>query len=226
MKLNRTLVLLIVGFVVFEIAAAIISGLSGVIGVTYIASVAMAMRIIGGVNLVMCALLVAASLFAEKLKSSFIVPIAGCAMEMLLGLVIVVFSNSFLYMMNTSPEIIDCANRGLTVTGLGMLIGMIFSIALSLLIPKKPTILPLIVMVVVSVLSVIAYAVMLYQFAMGITSMIAVGFMQPFAFLLPAVFFDGEQIAKSMKNKASAFANQASENSKYSYLEAYKNKHK
>ena len=70
-----------------------------------------------------------------------------------------------------------------------MLIGMVFSIALGLLVSKKRTILSLLIIAVVAVLSVIAYAVMLYQFKMGLTSMITIGFLQPFAFLLPAVSF-------------------------------------
>lgn len=226
MKFNRTIVLLIVGLVVFEIAATIISGLSGVMGDYYVASVATAISMIRVVNIALCALLVVASLFANKLQSSFIVPITGCAIEVLLGLVIIAFSHSFLRMTNTSPEIIRFANRGINVSGFGMLIGMVFSVALGLLISKKRTILPLLIIVVVSVLSVIAYAVMLNQFMMGMTSMIAVGFLQSFTFLLPAVSFDGEGITKALKNKASAFVNKPSENSKYSYLEAYKNKHK
>lgn len=125
MKFNRTLIMLIVGLVTFEIAAAVISGLSGVIGDYYVASVGTAIRMIRVVNIVPCALLVAASLYANKLQSSFIVPIAGCAIEVLLGLVIVAYSYSFLSLTNTSPEIIDCANRGINVAGFGMLIGSV-----------------------------------------------------------------------------------------------------
>ena len=226
MKINRTLIMLIVGLVAFEIAAVIISGLSGVMGDYYVASVGTAIRMIRVVNIVLCALLVSASLYANKLQSSFIVPIAGCAIEVLLGLVIVAFSYSFLRLTNTSPEIIDFANRGINVAGFGMLIGMVFSIALGLLVSKKRTILSLLIIAVVAVLSVIAYAVMLNQFMMGITSMITIGFLQPFAFLLPAVSFDGEGITKALKDATSVSANKSNENSKYSYLEAYKNKHK
>jgi hypothetical protein len=61
---------------------------------------------------------------------------------------------------------------------------------------------------------------------MGLSSMLAIGFLQPFAFLFTAFTFDG--VANSTLSKIADFAStkKPADNRKYSYLEAYKNKHK
>lgn len=227
MKLNRTIVLLIVGLVVFEIISAILVGMTGnIMGADFVAGISNAMTLIRLVNICLCVLLVSASLFADKLKQYSIVPIACCAIELLLSLGVIVVSWQFLMVINTPEHIIGIAAQGIRNAGLGMLLGMVLAIMAGMLLAKKRIILPLLIIVVVAILSVVAYLGMLTIFDMGLASMIAVGFLQPFAFLFPAFAFDGAERNKTAKEVDSVSAEKSSETKGYSYLEAYKNKHK
>lgn len=227
MKLNRTLVLLLIGLVVFEITAAVIVGMTGnMMGAYFVAGLANAMTLIRMVNVVLCGFLVVASLCAGKFRQFSIVPTAACAIELLLGLIVTVIPMTFLKMRNTPEDVIAIAAQGIRTAGVGMLIGMVLAIMAGVLVAKKRIIIPLLVIVVAAILSVAVYYGMAGLFAMGLVSMIAVGFLQPFTFLFPAFGFDKAGCATVTKNSGSESVEKSSETNGYSYLEAYKNKHK
>lgn len=227
MKLNRTLALLLIGLVVFEITAAVIVGITGnIMGTDYAAGLANAMALIRMVNVVLCGFLVVASLCAGKFIQFSIVLTAACAIELLLGLIVTVIPMTFLELLNTPPPVISIAAQGIRTAGMGMLIGMVLAIMAGVLAAKKRIIIPLLVIVVAAVLSVVVYYGTAVMFAMGLSSMIAVGFLQPFAFLFPAFSFDKAGCATVTKNGGSENVEKSSETNGHSYLEAYKNKHK
>ena len=226
MKFNRPLILLLVGLVAFEMAAAIIVGMAGAMGTDFITYVSTIIRMIRIINVALCGLMAVSLLCAGKLRKISIVPFAACAVEVLLVLIVAVFPSEFLKMENTPPDVTAATVEGIRSAGLGMLIGMVLAILSGVLVAKKRIIIPVLVIVVAAVLSVAVYDGMLYRFTKGMTSTIAVGFLQPFAFLFPVVSWENEKLTADLKNVSSALANKSSENTKYSYLEAYKNKHK
>lgn len=227
MKFNRTLILLLVGLVAFEMAAAIIVGMAGAMGTDFITYVSTTIRMIRIINVALCGPMAVSSLCAGKLRKISIVPFAACAVEVLLVLIVAFFlSIIFLKMENTPPDVTAATVEGIRIAGLGMLIGMVLAILSGVLVAKKRIIIPVLVIVVAAVLSVAVYDGMLYRFTKGMTSTIAVGFLQPFAFLFPVFGFDKTECITVSKNIHSESAKKPEENKKYSYLEAYKNKHK
>lgn len=226
MKFNRTLILLLVGLVAFEMAAAIIVGMAGAMGTDFITYVSTTIRLIRIINVALCGPMAVSSLCAGKLRKISIVPFAACAVEVLLVLIVAVFPSIFLKMENTPPDVTAATVEGIRIAGLGMLIGMVLAILSGVLVAKKRIIIPVLVIVVAAVLSVAVYDGMLYRFTKGMTSTIAVGFLQPFAFLFPVFGFDKTECITVSKNIHSESAKKPEENKKYSYLEAYKNKHK
>ena len=226
-KSNHALVLLLVGWSVCEGASIICSVINGMyIGASALAGFSSAWGLIRPVNIVLCALLATISSFARKLKSYSILPIAGCAIELLLTLLLVTMAAPCLRMLNTPEEILYIAMTGVKSAGLGMLIGLILAVIAGILLAKKRIIWHFLVIVFTAILSIVVYLGMVVVFHMGLSSMLAIGFLQPFAFLFPAFAFDG--VANSTLSKMADFASakKPAENREYSYLEAYKNKHK
>ena len=125
MKFNRTLILLLVGLVAFEIAAAIIVGMAGAMGTDFITYVSTTIRMIRIINVALCGPMAVSSLCAGKLRNISIVPFAACAVEVLLVLIVAVFPSIFLKMENTPPDVTAATVEGIRIAGLGMQIGMV-----------------------------------------------------------------------------------------------------
>jgi len=227
LKLKKTLSLLVVGLIVFETVAMVTVRIFGnSMGFSFVAGLSNAMILIRIVNIVLGGLLVVASLCAGKIKGSSIVPIVATAVELLLSMVVIVIPMQFLKMMSVSPEVLDIAAQGIRFAGLGMLVGMVLSVLMGLFTGKKRIVWPLVVIAAVAALSIVMYYVMLFKLWMGTVSMFAIGFLQPFAFLLPAFASESKECVSVEKPKNAAPAAQANGNQDYSYLEAYKNKRK
>lgn len=242
MKLNRTLTLLLTGLAAYCLASYLFSSITSyMLGDFAIVGLVCTRRLLGYVNLALGVLLAAASVFAGRLKRASIVPAAACALEFLLILAAGIVPGAFVSMMHVPLETTDVVVRCLRMTDLGMLIGMVLAIAAGMLAAKRRMLLPVLVMEGAAVLSAVGFYVMTFWLGLGISGgMVAVGFLQPFAFLFPAFAFDGTPCALDAEKPAAASAvrpdaepaakpdavpeEKPAETGAYSYLEAYKNK--
>ena len=240
LKLNRTTTLLLAGLAAYCLASSLFSGMTAMLGDYAIVGFVITTRLLQYVNLALGVLLAAASVFAGRLKQASVVPVAACALEFLLILATGIVPWAFVSMMHVPLETSDIVVRCIRMTDLGMLIGMVLAIAAGLLVAKRRLLLPVLVIAGAAVLSVAGYYVMTVWLGLGIGSMVAVGFLQPFAFLFPAFAFDGTPCALDAEKPAATGAvmsdaepaakpdatpkEKPEETGAYSYLEAYKNK--
>lgn len=241
LKLNRTMTLLLAGLAVCCLAWYLFSGMMTMLGESAIVGLVCTRRLLWYVNLALGVLLAAASVFAGRLKRASIVPVAACALEFLLILAAGIVPWAFVSMMQVPLETSDVVVRCIRMADLGMLIGMVLAIAAGLLAAKRRLLLPVLVMAGAAVLSVAGFYVMTALLGLGINGgMVAVGFLQPFAFLFPAFAFDGTPCALDAEKPAAASTvmpdaapaakpdtvpeEKPAETRAYSYLEAYKNK--
>lgn len=241
LKLNRTATLLLAGLAVYCLASYLFSGMTTMLGEFAIVGLVITRRLLWYVNLALGVLLAAASVFAGRLKRASIVPAAACALEFLLILAAGIVPGAFVSMMHVPLETTDVVVRCLRMTDLGMLIGMVLAIAAGMLAAKRRLLLPVLVIAGAAVLSAAGFYVMTFWLGLGISGgMVAVGFLQPFAFLFPAFAFDGTPCALDAEKPAAASTvtpdaapaakpdavpeEKPEETGAYSYLEAYKNK--
>ena len=240
LKLNRTTTLLLAGLAAYCLASSLFSGMTAMLGDYAIVGFVITTRLLQYVNLALGVLLAAASVFAGRLKQASVVPVAACALECLLILAAGIVPWAFVSMMHVPLETSDIVVRCIRMTDLGMLIGMVLAIAAGLLVAKRRLLLPVLVIAGAAVLSVAGYYVMTVWLRLGIGGMVAVGFLQPFAFLFPAFAFDGTPCALDAEKPAATGAvmpdaepaakpdatpkEKPEETRAYSYLEAYKNK--
>ena len=226
-KSNPMLALLLVGWAVYNGTQNVSSVMVGMYcGDDALAGASVANSFINLVNVILYVFLTITLLFAHKLKSFSFLPKVSCAIELLLSLLLITLAAPCLRMLYTSEWVLGIAVSGVKAVGLGMLIGSILVVITGLLFAQKRIVWRLLVMVIIAILSIVAHFGMLVVFHMGLSSMLAIGFLQPFAFLFPVVSWEDEKLTADLKNVSSALANKSSENTKYSYLEAYKNKHK
>ena len=240
LKLNRTATLLLAGLAVYCLASYLFSGMTTMLGEFAIVGLVITRRLLWYVNLALGVLLAAASVFAGRLKRASVVPAAACALEFLLILAAGIVPWAFVSMMHVPLETTDVVVRCIRMADLGMLIGMVLAIAAGLIVAKRRLLLPVLVIAGAAVLSVAGYCVMTAGVKMGISGMVAVGFLQPFAFLFPAFAFDGTPCTLDAEKPAAASTvtpdaapaakpdavpeEKPEETGAYSYLEAYKNK--
>ena len=241
LKLNRTMTLLLAGLAAYCLASYLSSGVTTMLGTSAIVGLACTRSLLQYVNLALGVLLAAASVFAGRLKQASAVPVAACALEFLLILAAGIVPWAFVSMMHVPLETSDIVVRCIRMTDLGMLIGMVLAIAAGLLVAKRRLLLPVLVIAGAAVLSVAGYYVMTVWLRLGIGGgMVAVGFLQPFAFLFPAFAFDGTPCVLDAEKPAATGAvmpdaepaakpdatpkEKPEETGAYSYLEAYKNK--
>ena len=233
--------LLLAGLAAYCLASYLSSGVTTMLGTSAIVGLGCTRRLLQYVNLALGVLLAAASVFAGRLKQASVVPVAACALEFLLILATGIVPWAFVSMMHVPLETSDIVVRCIRMTDLGMLIGMVLAIAAGLLVAKRRLLLPVLVIAGAAVLSVAGYYVMTVWLRLGIGGgMVAVGFLQPFAFLFPAFAFDGTPCALDAEKPAATGAvmpdaepaakpdatpkEKPEETRAYSYLEAYKNK--
>ena len=241
LKLNRTATLLLAGLAVYCLASYLFSGMTTMLGEFAIVGLVITRRLLWYVNLALGVLLAAASVFAGRLKRASIVPAAACALEFLLILAAGIVPWAFVSMMHVPLETTDVVVRCIRMADLGMLIGMVLAIAAGLIVAKRRLLLPVLVMAGAAVLSAVGFYVMTFWLGLGISGgMVAVGFLQPFAFLFPAFAFDGTPCTLDAEKPAAASTvtpdaapaakpdavpeEKPEETGAYSYLEAYKNK--
>ena len=233
--------LLLAGLAAYCLASYLSSGVTTMLGTSAIVGLACTRSLLQYVNLALGVLLAAASVFAGRLKQASAVPVAACALEFLLILAAGIVPWAFVSMMHVPLETSDIVVRCIRMTDLGMLIGMVLAIAAGLLVAKRRLLLPVLVIAGAAVLSVAGYYVMTVWLRLGIGGgMVAVGFLQPFAFLFPAFAFDGTPCVLDAEKPAATGAvmpdaepaakpdatpkEKPEETGAYSYLEAYKNK--